>query len=280
MNDSVISGTSTDQPAPQDAPSGTTSQPTGWWDKPEYKETADWAKNRGYKFDSEDLAAEALRGHHNAEKLIGLDRAGRTIALPKENATPEEMGEFYNKIGRPASAEDYKLPAEMKDDPVAKAFAQTMHEHGMTQAQFDKSLEFVAQQAQQIQEQQDNEFAIKSEQQVEGLKKEWGQEFELRAETSKRAVRELGLDSTQAEAIEKALGVDVAAKLFFQIGKNIMEPQAEGLTGGSSKFGMSKSEAQGRISVLSSDKDFGKKLMSGDAQAKAEWDMLNKIAYG
>jgi hypothetical protein len=251
-----------------------------WYEKPDYAETAAWAKNRGYKLDDPALVAEALRGHFNAEKLIGLDRAGRTVALPKDGAPAEEWAAVYKKLGMPETANDYKLPAELSNDPVAKAFAENMHAEGMTQKQFDKAMEFVAAQSEQIQSQQEQEYQVKAEQAVQSLRQEWGQEFELRAETSKRAVRELGISQENAMAIEKALGVDVAAKLFFEIGKNIMEPNAEGITGGGSQFGMSKSEAVGRINTLMSDKDFGNRLSRGDAQAKAEWDKLNKIAYG
>lgn len=289
MNDgSVISGTPAPAPdvssrpatTPTATPAANLGNDSPWYENPDYAETAAWAKNRGYKFDDPSLVAEALRGHFNAEKLIGLDRAGRTVALPKDDAPAEEWASVYKKLGMPETANDYKLPPELSNDPVAKAFAENMHAQGMTQKQFDAAMQFVASQSEQIQAQQEQEYQVKAEQAVQGLRQEWGQEFELRAETSKRAVRELGISQENAIAIEKAIGVDVAAKLFFEIGKNIMEPSAEGITGGGSQFGMSKAEAQGRINTLTSDKDFGKRLSSGDAQARAEWDKLHKIAYG
>lgn len=304
MNGSVLAGTPAAPATPAAAPTQPTSaapapsaptQPAAptsvanpapaanapWYEQPDYAETAAWAKSRGYKFDADNLVAEALRGHHNAEKLIGLDRAGRTLVVPKEDAPKEEWDSYYTKLGRPSQPGEYKLPAELKDDPVAKAFAEAAHEKGFNQKQFESTLEFVSKQAAAIEAQQEQEFEVKAQQAVEGLKREWGQEFELRSEASRRAVRELGLQSEEAMAIEKALGVDRAAKVFFEIGKKLLEPTAEGMTGGAqSQFGMSKTEAQGRISALMKDPEFGKKLASGDASSKAEWDKLNAIAYG
>ena len=60
------------------------------------------------KFDS---VEKSLVGHINAEKLLG-----RSIALPKDDATPEEktaqMNKVYAKLDVPATAEEYtfKLP--------------------------------------------------------------------------------------------------------------------------------------------------------------------------
>lgn len=296
MNGSVLAGT----PAAPAAPAATTqpnstataapvttpsvaapSSSSPWYEQPDNAEIAAWSKSRGYKFDSENLVADALRGHHNAEKLIGLDRAGRTLVIPKDDAPKEEWDSYYGKLGRPSQPTEYKIPTELKDDPVAKAFAEAAHEKGFNQKQFESTLEFVSKQSAAIEARQTQEYEVKATQAIESLRSEWGGEFELRAEASRRAVRELGLQTEEAISIEKALGVDRAAKVFFEIGKKLLDPAAEGLTGGGqSGFGMSKTEAQGRIGALMKDLEFGKKLASGDASAKSEWDRLNAIAYG
>jgi hypothetical protein len=296
MNGSVLAGTpvapaaapaqatttaaqSTTQSVPAPVPASSANAP--WYEQPDYTETAAWAKSRGYKFDAENLVGEALRGHHNAEKLIGLDRAGRTLVVPKEDSPKEEWDAYYNKLGRPSQPTEYKLPTELKDDPVAKAFAEAAHEKGFNQKQFESTLDFVSKQAAAIEAQQAQESEVKAIQAIESLRGEWGGEFELRAEASRRAVRELGLQAEEALSIEKALGVDRAAKVFFEIGKKLLDPTTEGLTGGGqSSFGMSKTEAQGRIGALMKDPEFGKKLASGDSSAKMEWDKLNAAAYG
>ncbi|MET0659134.1 MAG: hypothetical protein ABW110_13365, partial [Steroidobacteraceae bacterium] len=52
----------------------------------------------------------------NAEKLIGLDRAGRTVVLPKDEADVEGRKAYYAKIGVPESADKYELPLPEGDD--------------------------------------------------------------------------------------------------------------------------------------------------------------------
>lgn len=263
-------------PAPAPAPAS-----PGVWHEAIDEATRGWATGRGYKLDDPaDVARHALQGHYNAEKLIGLDRAGRTLVLPKDDATADEWGQFYGKLGRPGAPKDYNIPEDLKADPVATAFAEAAHKAGYTGKQFESALQFVTDAATKAQEAEAAAAEAKAVAAVEGLRSEWGGEFELRSEAARRAVRELGLSKEDAGAIEKTLGVDRAAKLMFEIGKRLLEPSAEGMTGGSSKFGPSPVEAKSRIEALKRDTEFGKRLMTGDSSAKAEWDRLHQVAFG
>lgn len=281
---SVLTGTPAAAPAaaaPAPTPNPTATAPaTASWDAALDDATKGWASSRGYKLDDPaEVAKHALQGHYNAEKLIGLDRAGRTVVLPKDDASPEELSQFYGKIGRPPSPAEYQLPEALKGDPVATAFAEAAHSQGYTQKQFSQALEFVTAKAEELQAAQQAEIEAKNAAALEGLRKEWGQEFELRSEAAKRAVRELGLQGEGAMALEQALGVDRAAKVMFEIGKRLLEPQAEGMTGGTSRFGPSPAEAQARIAALRKDDEFQKRYAKGDAAARAEWDRLSQVAF-
>lgn len=63
------------------------------------------------------------------------------VILPAENATPEELGKFYNSLGRPEKAEGYELakpelPEGMTyNEERATAFRTKAHELGLTQKQ-------------------------------------------------------------------------------------------------------------------------------------------------
>ena len=282
---SVLTGTPAAAPAaaaPATAPApAAAAAPAESWHAAIDEATRGWASSRGYKLDDPtEVARNALQGHYNAEKLIGLDRAGRTIVLPKDDAPAEERDAFYTKLGRPSTPGEYNLPEDLKSDPVATAFAEAAHQQGYTQQQFSQALEFVQAKAGELQAAQQAEIEAKNAAALEGLRKEWGQEFELRTEAARRAVRELGLQGEEAMALEQALGVDRAAKVMFEIGKRLLEPQAEGVAMGTSRFGPSPTEARDRIAALQKDKDFGKRLLTGDSAAKAEWDRLNQVAFG
>ncbi len=285
---SVLTGT----PAGGDATAGTETNtntkqqaaPPTWYEGIGDPGAIAWAKGRGYKLDDPTEAAKhALMGHYNAEKLIGLDRAGRTVAIPKEDAPAEEWDAYYGKLGRPANATEYKLPDSMKDDPVAASFIEMAHKAGYSQKQLDPVFEFVAKQTEAMAAQQEQAFAAQANADIESLRQEWGQSFELRAEAARRATRELGITKEQAESIEAALGVKTAAELFFKIGSGLMEDKPEGISSNGSaggKFGISPSEAKGRIDALRRDQEFTARLLKGDASAKAEWDKLHNVAFG
>jgi hypothetical protein len=261
------------------------SQAQAWYETIEDQSTVTWAKSRGYKLDDPaDVARHALTGHYNAEKLIGLDRAGRTLVIPKEDATPQELEAFASKLGRPAASKDYKFPealAALKDDPMAAAFADAAHKAGYNDKQFAAALEFTATQAQAQQAAQEQQREIKAQADVASLRTEWGGEFELRTEAARRAVRELGLSAEEAGSIEQTLGVRKSAELFFKIGKGLLEDTAEGLKGGSgAKFGLSPTEAKAEIKALQSDPGFIQQFASGDREARAKMDRLSAAAYG
>ncbi|MBQ9088665.1 MAG: hypothetical protein IJY46_07785 [Lentisphaeria bacterium] len=84
------------------------------------------------------------KSYVNAQKMVGKNR----IALPGENATPEERNAFYTALGRPAAAADYKhdsieVPEGFQlDDKALSAFRDTAFELGLTQEGFEKALAF------------------------------------------------------------------------------------------------------------------------------------------
>jgi hypothetical protein len=280
---SVLSGTPA--PAPAAAAPAAPAPAPAWYETIEDQSTVAWAKSRGYKLDDPaDVARHALTGHYNAEKLIGLDRAGRTLVIPKEDATPQELDAFAAKLGRPATSKDYKFPealAALKDDPMAQAWSDAAHKAGLNDKQFAAALEFTAAQAQSQQAAQEQQREIKAQADVASLRTEWGGEFELRTEAARRAVRELGLSAEEAGSIEQTLGVRKSAELFFKIGKGLLEDTAEGLKGGSgAKFGLSPTEAKAEIKALQADPGFIGKLAAGDREARAKMDRLSAAAYG
>ncbi len=280
---SVLTGTPAAAPAPAAGnPEAQTAAPAAWYAKPDIDQGAvAWAKGRGYNLDQmNEHALPAILGHYNAEKLIGLDRAGRTVAIPKDDAPAAEWDAYHAKLGRPESPKGYKLPDGLKDDPVATQFLEVAHKAGYTQKHIDQAFEFIGQQTEALQAKEEQEREVKAQQDVAALRSDWGQEFELRSEAARRAVRELGLSKEEALAIEKSLGVGRASKVFFEIGKSLLEDKAEGLRGGGAgAFGLSPTEARGRIDALKRDTEFSKKMLAGDAQAKAEWDRLHQVAY-
>lgn len=93
------------------------------------EDTRTWAEKRGFK-----TVDEAVKTAYEQSKLLG-----NAIRIPGKDATDAERDEFLNKLGRPATPEDYKfsppenLPKELPyDGERAKSFAGLAHKLGLT----------------------------------------------------------------------------------------------------------------------------------------------------
>ena len=93
--------------------------------------TVGYVQNKGWE-----KPTQVLESYRNLEKLMGADRAGNTVILPKPDATPEEFGKFYDRLGRPSDAAGYKLQVPQGGDPeFAKIAGNWFHESGLTAKQ-------------------------------------------------------------------------------------------------------------------------------------------------
>lgn len=223
--------------------------------------------------------ADAIQSYANLEKLMGADKAGRGVVLPKEDAAPEEWGKFYDRLGRPQSADQYKLPIPDGDTgEFAKTAAQWMHEAGLNQKQAEMLALKWNEAATQMQMSQANSVAVNAEQEMAQLQQEWGKEYDANIEAARRATRQFGVEANTLERIENAIGTKEMLKLFANIGKGVGEDSFidSSKSGG---FGMSPEAARVRIGQLKGDPNWSSKYLGGDADAKAELERLMRAAY-
>lgn len=223
--------------------------------------------------------ADAIQSYSNLEKLMGADKAGRGVVMPKEDAAPEEWGKFYDRLGRPQSPDQYKLPVPDGDTgEFAKVAASKFHELGITAKQAESLAEWWNANSQQMQQGQLAALAQNSEVEMQALQGEWGKEFDANIESARRATRQFGVEAQTLEKIEGAIGTKEMLKLFSSIGKGLGEDAyVDG--GKSGGFGMSPEAARVRIGQLKSDPEWSSKYLSGNADAKAELERLMRSAY-
>jgi len=94
--------------------------------------------------DSIKTVGALAQSYVHAQKSIGANK----VAIPGENATPEELDEFYKALGRPDKAEDYEsdkieLPEGVTlDTDEVKKFRDFAFEHGISQKVFEAALKF------------------------------------------------------------------------------------------------------------------------------------------
>jgi hypothetical protein len=225
--------------------------------------------------------ADAIVSYVNLEKLMGADKAWRGVVMPKDDAPAEEWAAFYNRLGRPESVDGYKLPVPDGDTGgFAKTAAQWFHEAGLTPKQAEtlaaKWNEFSGSTLQS----QQAEFEQKAAVDLQDLKKAWGDKFEAQAELARRARREAGLSDQEGQAIERALGLKKAAEVFAFLGKQFAEAPMKGGDGEpAGRFGGTPEDARARIAALKNDAGWTAKYLSGDADARAEFERLHRIAF-
>lgn len=239
-----------------------------------------WAAGKGWK---DPLAA--VESNYNLEKLIGFEKAGRTIVLPKEDATPEERAAFYQKIGAPEKADGYKVPEALAQDPVVAKYRDVAHKAGISQAQFEQNIGFLQAAAAEMQASQTQARAVQGEQDIAALRGEWGMKFDENMELGKRAAAQFipAKDMAERQAIlerlEGAMGTGAMLKLFASIGAGLGEHKAHGSGDPGQMGAMTPAEAQARIVALRNDKAWAADYVKGDAAKRAEMERLHRFAY-
>lgn len=242
-----------------------------WYDSFADATTKEWTAQKGWK--SPEAAAQSA---WHLEKLMGADKAGRSVIWPKDEADVDGWKQIYSKLGRPETPDGYGLAlGEGEDDSYLKHILPSLHQAGVPKAQAAKLFEAHNAYLKQFQEQQEAKEVEASNAQFAALQKEWGGDFEKNCEITRRAAKIAGLSDEQFQAIEKAVGVDVAAKVFAELGQGYVEHASPGHfnTGGDTA-----TSARARIKELTADTEFATKLLNGDVAARSEWDKLHKIA--
>jgi hypothetical protein len=222
---------------------------------------------------------DAIQSYTNLEKFLGADKAGRGLVLPKDDASADEWSQVYDRLGRPKSPDEYKLPVPDGGNPeFAKAAAGKFHELGLTAKQAQQLTEWFNETSNGAMSSQQNEIAQNAERQMMELQQEWGKEFDANIEAGRRAARQFGVGEDMLTKMENALGTKDMLKFFANVGKGMGEDAfVDGQSSG--KFGMSPEAARVRITQLKGDKEWTAKYLAGNADAKSELERLMRAGY-
>nr|DAQ54396.1 MAG TPA: hypothetical protein [Caudoviricetes sp.] len=224
---------------------------------------------------------DVIASYSNLERLLGADKAGRGVVLPKDDASADEWSAFYQRLGRPESVDGYKIQVPDGDTGAfAKTAAQWFHEAGLTTKQAETLAAKWNEYSGSTMQQQESQFEQQSAIDLQDLQKSWGDKFEANAELARRARREAGLSDEDGQAIERALGLKKAAEVFAFLGKQFAEAPMKGGEGASrGQFGATPEDARARIAALKNDKDWTARYLNGDVEARSEFERLHRIAF-
>ena len=199
----------------------------------------------------------------SAQKMVGANR----VALPGESASPTEFDAFYEAIGRPKTAADYKLPDIPKElgatDVTETWMRDLFHKEGLTPRQAAGVLTGYVEFSQGQIKTLDADIATSKAQAEESLKAELGEAYAERLDLSGRGVMWAGGEELVKLMADMGLADHpVVVKAFSKVGKEVGEDTSEG--GGRPSMRMTPAEAQGELNELALDKEFQKALTTAE----------------
>lgn len=232
---------------------------------------------------------EVFKSFKNAQTLIG----GEKLAIPAGKLdTPENWQHVFNKLGRPQTADGYKLevpklPDGMKyDENFAKGFKEVSHYLGLlpwqvaglhdfyNKAQVDAFSRFEAAEAKRAEETEDM------------LVKELGtrEKYDEYVKGADAALKRFGGDPQTVQAFVDKFGNDpLVVKVFGNVAKGMMEDAA---LRGDKTFNLMGEDAAGKLKDIQYNKSnplydaYWKKDHPQHAYAVAEVTRLNEQIHG
>lgn len=238
------------------------------------------------KFEDVDALA---REHMHLQKLIG--RKG--IVPPGEDANEDEIGRFYDSLGRPKSPDGYELgdlarPEGMPwDEALETQMLAHMHAAGLTNAQARSILEgYVEVQGAAWEEARGIQGRTLDAAEDE-LRREWGGTFDAKIDVANRAfAAAFGDKVDDIQNLQLADGRFLGdhpdiVRAFASIGGLFAEAEFVGPKEG--RMGQSAEEARTKLSALEADPDFRSALLDRahpeHRQALARRSDLTRIAF-
>ena len=258
----------------------TTSEPSGNWTEGLGEDAQGYVENKGWSG-----AGQMLDSYRNLEKAMGAP-ADQIVQIPKDAEDTDGWNSVYSRMGRPETADGYKL----SDTPVPDGaidltgdLKQWAHEAGLSQTQtailYDryngKLSELVKEQHQQGTEMVQAEEAA--------LKKEWGSAWDENIAAATRFRQRFGIDGETIDKLEGALGLkgvlELTAKIGRGLGEHAMPTGSEEDSGNGLAFGMTPGAAKAKIDELMLDKEFMGQYVDGRPQAVDRMTRLHSLAH-
>lgn len=190
---------------------------------------------------------DLVKSYVNAQKLIGKDK----VILPTEKSSEVEWNQFWDKMGRPEKADDYKFDlGEQKsfDDSFMGKFAELAHKHNIlpnqAQALLKELNEFELSQDQNFQ----SEIETKVNEAKQELQRDWGDAYQSNVQKAVDVVKEFGGEDMLEHFKQTGYGSDPKFLNFLvkiaqtQMGEDTIDPGRD-----TRQTGLGYDEVQRRI---------------------------------
>lgn len=201
-----------------------------------------------------------------------------SVNIPGDGATDEEFGEFYGKMGRPESPNNYQfeLPEGLERDTAREEiFKPIFHSIGLNQKQVSA---LVGAENQRILKENENFRTTRELNELE-LKKEWGDDFENNMALIDKTINALGDDEVKKVYGDKNVLYNKSiTKMLFEVSKNMGE---DSFVKGEASAGEGEIEtAKARIKQIYSDDKYLNGTIAEKQALSQEMRRLNLIIHG
>jgi len=188
-----------------------TDENASWIDGVQDPATKAWAEAKGLQNGNFE---NVLGSYHNLEKLVGADRAGRTITVLGDDPTPEEKNAYFTKLGRPETAADYslRLPEGVTDDTRLTMMRNKAHELGLSDAQLVGLAEADAAYVEAATQGVIDTNAVSAADAEAQLRTDWGAAYDLKVAGIDVAAHKLGITEDQLVSLRETMGPVAAMK--------------------------------------------------------------------
>lgn len=213
-----------------------------------------------------------VKSYVHAQKAMGSN-----IVIPGEDATPQDLAAFHQKLGAPEAVDGYSEGLNsLGVDPAAGSMpriAAKALELGMSKSQLSGIVgEYGA-----ILSEMDNQNAANANVVMETLRGDWGAEYDNKLGLAQQVVQSFGGEDLIAALEASGAGNNPAViKAFSAIGASLA---SEGIIDGSAVGAMTKQDAVTQADALMVTEAYLKESDPGHTQAMAEVQRLLSIAY-
>ena len=223
-----------------------------WIDSVQDTDTRTWAESKGLQNGSFE---NVLGSYHNLEKLMGADRAGRTVTLLGDDPTPEQTNEFYNRLGRPEVSDGYTFKL---DDGADTARLDSMrgkaHELGITDAQFTGLAEADGEYLASLSQANVDANTMAATDAEASLRTEWGAAYDQNFARVDQYAEQLGISEDQLQGLRSSMGPVEAMKFVHGLGTKLGDDTMD--TGEPVGGALTPAQAQTQLGELNMNKEF------------------------
>lgn len=234
-------------------------------------------------------AAQAIKAHREAEKMIGMRADHDPLMIPRDQAKGD-MSPVWTKLGKPAEAKDYDLSGVTFKDgtQLEDGFVTTMRD-SLFKANVPKQyaaeiVKGVVGYLDAADATEAAETAAKATTERQQLATNWGTTPEALAtsphmQIAQKAAAALGVDPAAIKALEGQVGYAKVMDMFRNIGSKIGEDKFHTGDGRGVDNGgmMTLEQAEARKVELKNDKGWVTKFLAGDVTARREMAALDTI---